>query len=118
VQLASKIKTQTPISLATIAFYGIAGIILLALLPFSGFPPHVGLMGIVSLFAAYGLLLQRKWANWLVVALFFVATTFTLYTLYYVIATDAATSVGMIAYAALTWIFTIVVVKNRKNSEI
>ena len=114
-QLASKIKTQTPISLATIAFYGIAGIILLALLHFSGFPPHIGLMGIVSLFAAYGLLMQRKWANWLVVALFFVATTFTLY---YVIATDAATSIGMIAYAALTWIFTVVVVKNRKSSEI
>jgi SNF family Na+-dependent transporter len=118
VQLASKIRNQTPISLASIAFYGIAGIILLVLLPFSGFPPHIGLLGIVSVITAYGLLMRRKWANWLVVALFFVATTFTLYTLYYVIATDAITSVSMIAYAALTWIFTIVVVKNRKNSEI
>jgi hypothetical protein len=117
VQLASKIKTQTPISLASIAFYGIAGLILLVLLPLSGFPPHVGLMGIVSVITAYGLLMQRKWASWLVVALFFVASTFTLYTLSYVMATDALTSAGMIGYAVLTWIFTAVVLKKR-NSEI
>ena len=104
--LASKIKTQTPTSLASIAFYGIAGIIFLIMLPLSGFPPHVGLIGITSIFAAYGLLIQRKWANWLVAALFFVATVFSLYTLYFVISTDIVAAAGMIAYAILTWIFT------------
>jgi hypothetical protein len=115
VQLMSKIKTQTPISLASIAFYGIAGLIFLILLPFSGFPPHIGLLGIVSLITAYGLLMQRKWASWLVAALFFVATTFTLFTLYYVIATDVLAATSMIAYAALTWIFTAIVIKTRRN---
>jgi hypothetical protein len=117
VQLASKLKNQNPISLASIAFYGVTGLILLILLPFSGFPPHVGLLGITSIIAAYGLLMQSKWAKWLVAALFFVATTFTLYTLYFALATDIVASVGMIAYAALTWIFTIIVIKTRTTSE-
>jgi hypothetical protein len=115
VQIASKLKSQTPISLASIAFFGIAGIIFLIMLPLSGFPPHIGLIGITSLIAAYGLLMQRKWANWIVTALFFVATTFSLFTLYYVIATDALAAVTMVAYAALTWIFTIVVVRKPKE---
>jgi SNF family Na+-dependent transporter len=113
----TKLKTQTPISLATIAFYGIVGIIFLALLPLSGFPPHIGLMGIASFITAYGLLMERKWATWLVVALFFVVTTFTLYTLYYIVAIDAVATVFMITYTALTWIFTGVVARKRKISE-
>ncbi len=114
-QLASKLKIQTPTSLASIAFYGIAGLILLIMLPLSGFPPHIGLIGITSLVAAYGLLMQRKWASWLVAALFFVTTVFTIYTLYYVIAVDAIASTSMIAYVALTWIFTAIVMKTRNN---
>ena len=114
-QLASKFKAQTRLSLASIAFYGIVGIIFLVLLPLSGFPPHIGLMGITSIIAAYGLLMQRRWATWLVAGLFFVATTFTLYTLYYVSATDAVASAGMIAYAVLTWIFTIIVARKPKQ---
>ena len=112
----AKLKSQNPLSLATIVFYGIAGIIFLILLPLSGFPPHIGLMGIMSLITAYGLLTQRKWANWLVIGLFFVASTFTLYTLYYVITTDAVTSAGMIAYAVLTWIFTIIIIRKPKEN--
>jgi hypothetical protein len=116
VQLASRIKNQSVISLASIAFFWVVGVILLVLLPFSGFPPHVGLLGITSIIAAYGLLMQRKWATWLVTALFFVATVFTLYTLYYVSATDAVASAGMIAYAVLTWIFTIIVVRKSRQA--
>ena len=114
-QLTSNLKTQTPMSLASIAFYGVAGIILLIMLPLSGFPPHIGLLGITSVFAAYGLLFQRRWATWLVVALFFVATVFSLYTLYFVINTDAITAVGMVAYAILTWVFTLIVAKKPKE---
>jgi hypothetical protein len=110
-QLASKLKNQTPLSLATIGFYALAGLILLVLMAMSGFPPNVGLLGITSLIAAYGLLMNRRWAKWLVAALFLVATTFTLYTLYFVISSDAVTSAGMLAYAVLTWIFTLVVAK-------
>ncbi len=115
-QLASRIKNQTVKTLASIAFFGIVGIIFLVLLPISGYPPHVGLMGITSIFAAYGLFFERKWAKWVVVALLFVATTFALYTLYFVLATDAIAAAGMIAYAVLTWIFTFLVVRKAKKT--
>ena len=113
--LASKLHGQNLGSIAPVAFYGVAGIVFLILLAFSGFPPHVALMGITSIVAAYGLFTNRKWVRWLVVVLFFVSTTFALYTLYYVLATDAITSAGMIVYAVLTWIFTVYVLKLRKT---
>ncbi|HUJ85107.1 MAG TPA: hypothetical protein VLV84_05830 [Candidatus Acidoferrales bacterium] len=115
--LASRLRigSFSPISLASIAFYGIAGIVFLVLMAINGFPPDVALIGIVSIIAAYGLFMRRAWAIWLVAVLFFAASTFTLYTLYFVAATDALAATGMIAYAVLTWIFTALVVWNRKN---
>ncbi len=113
--LISKLKAEQPLSLATIAFYGLAGLILLIMLPLSGFPPHIGLLGIVSLITAYGLLTKRFWSTWLVVALFFVVTASTLYTLYYIIGTDIITSAAMIAYLVLTWFFTAYAINNRKT---
>jgi hypothetical protein len=116
--LASKLNMENFPSLASVAFYGIAGIIFLALMALNGFPPHVALIGITSIVAAYGLFMKRKWANWLVVALFFVATTFSLFTLYYVLATDALTAAGLVVYAVLTWIFTaLVVVKQKAKTD-
>ncbi len=114
-QLPSKFKMQTPTSLASIAFYGIVGIIFLILLPITGFPPDVALLGITSLIAAYGLLMGRRWATWLVTALFFVATVFSLYTLYFVIGTDIIATAGMLAYAILTWVFTLIVARKPKE---
>jgi hypothetical protein len=113
--LASKFKLENLPSLAGAAFYGLAGLVLLALMAMNGFPPHVALLGITSLIAAYGLFMKRGWAKWLVVALFFVVSTFTLFTLYYVLATDALASAGMIGYAVLTWVFTALVVIKRKT---
>jgi hypothetical protein len=46
-----------------------------------------------------------------------VVTTFTLYTLYFVLATDLIASIAMIAYAVLTWIFTAYIALNRKAVE-
>lgn len=112
--LASKLKTENLGSLATVGFYGIAGILFLILLPLSGFPPHVGLTGITSLIAAYGLLKKRFWAIWLVAALFFVATSFAFVVLYYALATDALTSAAMLIYVMLTWIFTAYIAFKRK----
>lgn len=115
--LASKLSKENLPSLASAAFFGIVGIVFLALMALNGFPPHVALVGITSIVAAYGLFMKRKWANWLVIALFFVATTFSLFTLYYVIATDALASAGMIAYAVLTWIFTALVVMKKVKAD-
>ncbi len=112
--LTTKLSKENLPSMASAAFFGIVGIIFLALMAMNGFPPHVALIGITSIVAAYGLFMKRKWANWLVVALFFVASTFSLFTLYYVIATDAVAAAGMITYAVLTWIFTALVVMKRK----
>jgi SNF family Na+-dependent transporter len=116
--LGSKLQVANLGSLASVAFYGIVGIIFLVLLAVSGFPPHIGLMGITSLITAYGLLKKRNWAIWMVAALFFVATAFSLYTLYYVLSTDALASAGMIAYAVLTWIFTGYALKKRNADKV
>jgi hypothetical protein len=105
----SKLKTVKTLSIATlapIAFYGIVGVLFLVLLPFANYPPHIALTGIMSLITAYGLFTKRSWAKWLVAALFFVATTLSLYTLYYVIFSDWIVSASMIAYVAFTWLFT------------
>jgi hypothetical protein len=107
--VTSKLKTVKTLSIATlapIAFYGLVGVLFLVLLPFANYPPHIALTGIMSLIAAYGLFTKRSWAKWLVVALFFVATTISFYTLYYFIFSDWILSVSMIAYVAFTWVFT------------
>jgi hypothetical protein len=106
---ASKLKTVKTLSitaLAPIAFYGLVGVIFLVLLPFANYPPHIALTGIMNLITAYSLLTKRSWAKWLVIALFFVATTISLYTLYYFIFSDWIVSASMIAYVAFTWVFT------------
>jgi hypothetical protein len=115
--LELKLKTKNFGVLASAAFYGVVGLIFLILLPLSGFPPHIGFMGITSLIAAYGLFKKRFWAIWLIAALFFAATTFSLVTLYYVLATDALAATGMIVYVVLTWIFTIYAIAKRQTAE-
>jgi hypothetical protein len=117
VALGSKLKTLDIKALAPTAFYGAAGVLFLILLPLANFPPHIGLTGILSLITAYGLFTKRVWATWLVVAMFFVATTFSLYTLAYVLFHDWIMSISMIAYAVLTWAFTAYTLSKRKPAE-
>ncbi len=114
---ASKLKTADVRTLAPVAFYGTVGIIFLALLPFANFPPHVGLTGILSLVTAYGIFKKRFWAVWLVIALFAVATTISLYTLYVVQFSNWLVGISMIAYAVLTWVFTAYIMLKRKTQE-
>jgi hypothetical protein len=115
---ASKLKTADLKALAPAVFYGAVGIIFLALLPFANFPPHIGLTGILSIVTVYGLLKKRFWAIWLVAAVFAVATTISLYTLYVIAFTNAVVGVSMITYAILTWIVTLFIVLKRKPSEV
>jgi uncharacterized membrane protein (DUF2068 family) len=91
---------------ATSVFYATVGVIFLILLPMSGFAPHIGLLGIISLVTAYGFFRKRAWSFWLVVILFVSATTFAVFMLYDVMATDLLTSLVMVAFLILTWIFT------------
>lgn len=104
-------------ALAPIAFYGFVGILFFVLLPFANFPPHIALAGITSLITAYGLFTKRAWAKWSVVAMFFVATTLSLSTLYYVIFGNWIVGIIMIVYAVLTWFFTARTLFKGKPSE-
>jgi hypothetical protein len=103
--------------LAPVAFYVAVGIIFLILLPLANFPPHIGLTGILSLITAYGIFKKRFWALWLVVALFAVATTISMYTLYVFAFTNWIVGVSMIVYAVLTWLVTLYIVLKRKPTE-
>jgi len=112
----SKIKTSDFKELAPVIFYGAVGALLIVLLPFANFPPHIGLTGALSLVTAYGILKNRVWAFWLVVALFAVAMTISLYTLSVVTFTNWIVTTSMISYAVLTLIFTLHIALKRKAS--
>lgn len=101
--------------LATGAFYAIVGIVCFVLLPMANFPPHVGILGILSLITAYGLFKKRVWTIWFIVMLFFIATTFSAYTLYYYIGGDLLLSMSTVAYLVLTWVFTIYMTAKRNS---
>ena len=103
---ASKLKNLNTGTLASIIFYAATGIILLILLPLSNYPPHIAFTGVMSLIAAYGLYTQRRWAKWLVGALFFVVTTLAIYTVYFILLSNALVTVGLIIYAVFNWYFT------------
>jgi uncharacterized membrane protein (DUF2068 family) len=91
-------------------FYAIAGALFLILLPMANFPPHIALIGVMSLVGAYGLYTRRIWAKWLVAILFFVATAMSLFTVYSIALSNWFISLSMIVYAVLTWYFTYYVI--------
>jgi uncharacterized membrane protein (DUF2068 family) len=100
---------------ATSIFYAVVGIVFLILLPMSGFAPHIGLLGIISLVTAYGFFRKRIWSFWLVVILFISATTFAVFVIYDVMASELFTSLVMVAFLLLTWIFTGYAILKRKT---
>jgi hypothetical protein len=104
--IGSRLKIENFGILLAAVFYAIAGIVFLAVLPPSDFPPHIAAMGALSLVAAYGLFRKRDWAIYPVVMLFFIGTTFSAYTLYYVFAQDLLIGLAIVAYLVLTWVAT------------
>jgi hypothetical protein len=117
VPFRSKLRTADFRALVPVIFYGAVGAILLVLLPFSNFPPHIGLTGTLSIITAYGILKNRYWTLWLVVALLAVVTTISLYTLYIIAFTNWIVTISMVAYAVLTLIVTLHIVLKRKPQE-
>ncbi|MEM3699345.1 MAG: hypothetical protein QXL57_00525 [Candidatus Bathyarchaeia archaeon] len=115
--IKSKLKMENIGIFLAIAFYAVAGVISFIVLPIADFPPHIGIMGILSLITAYGLFKKRVWAVWLVVMLFFIATTFSACMLYFYFGKDLIIDISMSAYLILTWIFTAYAVAKRKNFE-
>jgi hypothetical protein len=106
VKLASTLKSTGLSTLAPTVFYAAIGVAFLVLLPTAGYPPHIGVTAVVSLITAYALFTKKRWAAWLVVILFFVATTISFYSLYFILLSDWMASVALIVYVALTWYFT------------
>lgn len=103
--LASKLKGHNRIELASTAFYAVSGIILLVFLFLTGYPPHLGFLGALSLVVAYGVFTNRKWAPWINFILFAGASTFSIYTLVSIGFTNVIVALEMIAYLVLTWVF-------------
>jgi len=115
--IKSKIKMENIGVFLALAFYAVVGIVCFVVLPLANFPPHIGIMGILSLITAYGLFKKRVWAVWLVVMLFFIATTFSAFMLYYWFEKDFIFDISMFAYLILIWVFTAYIVAKRKIFE-
>jgi hypothetical protein len=115
VSLSTKLKNFSTFQLASIAFYAVTGIILLAFLPLTGFPPHVGFLAILSLITAYSLFATRGWAPWLVAVVLIVNSVFALDTLFSAGFTNVLAGVSMLAYAVFTWVFSAYILLKRKD---
>jgi hypothetical protein len=115
--LAARLNIESRGMFVTLVFYLAAGIVFLALLPLFSFPPQLGIIGIFSVIVAYGVFKKRNWTIWFVAILFITATTFSAYMLYVYLLTDYFTSLGMIAYLILTWVFTGYVASKRGSME-
>lgn len=113
--LKSKLRIENVGMFMALIFYAAAGTICFAVLPMTGFPPHIGIIGISSLLTAYGLFRKRAWTIWFVIMLFFTVTTFSVATLYF--GRDLLLNISMVAYLILTWISTIYIADKRETLE-
>ena len=113
--IATKLKGFNRTQLASAAFYAVTGILLLAFLPFTGFPPHMGFLGIVSLITSYSLFIKRVWAPWLVFILLVSITVFSAITLYSVGLSNLLVTAMILPYLVLTWVFTVQLLLKRKD---
>jgi hypothetical protein len=115
--LGSRLRIENWGMFTTSVFYAVVGIVFLAILPVSGFPPHIGILGILSLIVAYGMFRKRAWSFWFVMILFFAGTTFSSYVIYSVLARNYILGVSMIFYLILTWVFTAYAANKRRVLE-
>jgi hypothetical protein len=113
--LVTKLKTFKPLQIASLGFYAVAGIILLAFLPLTGYPPHLGFLGILSLITAYSFFQKRAWAPWLIAVLFITNTAFSLDTLFSVGFSNISVATSMVVFVVLTWFFTAYILLKRKD---
>jgi hypothetical protein len=113
--LQSKLKIENLGIFTAFVFYAIVGIVCFAVLPMTDFPPHIAIIGILSLIAAYGLFRKRGWAIWFIVMLFFVATTLSVVTLYYASGSEMLLDLSMVVYLISTWVFSLYAIARRNT---
>lgn len=93
--------------LAIFTFYAVVGVICFVVLAIvDSRLIHVGVIGILNLITAYGLLKKRIWVVWTIVVLFFITTVFSGFTLYYSFERNLFLNLVMIVYLVLSWLFT------------
>lgn len=103
-------------------FYLVAGIGNIIIFGMNDFnPPHVALVALLSLISAIGIFRLERWSLWLVVALFFIVTTYSSFMLNFYLEENPI-SQGTInwvvvllwtIYLLLTWVATMYVVAKR-----
>ena len=79
----SVFNTKNPMVLLFSIFYIVVGIVEVGYWALENFsaPPHIVVLGILSLITAYGFFRMKKWSVPLVIALFFIGVTFGAITL-------------------------------------
>jgi len=122
--LKSKLKVESPVVFLFSVFYIIAGVVEVFYLVVENFaaPPHIGVLGLLSLITAYGLFKMRKWSVLLVTALFFSGITFGATTLYNSVTLQTLEGAllfhtALIAYMIMLLIAFVYVVAKREKFE-
>jgi hypothetical protein len=122
--LASKLNIEYKGMFVFALFYLVAGVINIVILGVYGLGLfHVALVAVLSLVTAFGLYRLQSWSLWLVIALFFIATTYGALMINVSAASYAATAnlssllaiVVWLAYLILTLIATLYIAAKRRN---
>jgi hypothetical protein len=120
--LKERLKIESTPIFVFIVFYLLAAIWNLAILFSNGIAlVQTGIIALLSLATAYGLYKMQKWSLWLVVALFFIGSTFGLVTLYWSIVRDGFAgsvevlllNLALIGYVIMTWLATVYIGSRR-----
>jgi len=121
-KLKLKLKVEKPVVLLFSIFYAIVGILFLSIFVIYSLRfLHLGIIGVLSLIAAYGVFRMEKWAIWLIVALFFLGNTVGIITLALTSRWPAEfgllLQLPLIIYLIITWVISIYVVAKREEFE-
>lgn len=100
-------------------FYLIVGILNFVVLATHGLGLfHVALVAVLSLITAFGLYKLQRWSLWLVVALFFIATSYGAFTLHaFMQSSNLPLVIGLVVYIVMTWLATFYIVARRTNLD-
>jgi len=122
--LASRLKVKRRDGLLLAVFYAVVGVAEIVVLVTSKFLPVAGALALLSLIAAYGLLMAKRWSVWLVIALFFPQLVFGVVSLYanivfYGISEVSALllSSALVVFIVLSFISFVYVTAKRKTFE-
>lgn len=117
--LKSKFKIENLGLLALSIFYIVVGVAEVSVLVMSNFTLfHIGVLGLLNLFTAYGLFKMKRWSMLLVIALFFLGITFGATTLHNSVVLQTFEGallfhMALIAYLLITFVASIYVIAKR-----